>query len=109
EHRAQKIDQREEMLLAVLRAEQAEDISADGVEEADQRKRARRDPRRDAADHEVRRQVRGEEDELEAAREERERHEDVAAVAHRLAQRIAELPLRLRGNTAGRWFLTDGE
>ncbi len=93
DERPQEIDQREQMLLAVARSKLAEEVGADGVEQSDQRQRARRHARRHAADLQVRRQVGGDEHELEAAGEERRRHEQVAAVAHRFACGVAELLL----------------
>src|SRR6266513_2061663 len=89
EQRAQEVDHRQQVLLAVARAEQPEHVGADGVEEADQRERACPYSGRNAAELQVRGQVRGDEHELEAAREERERHEEIAAMSHRPAQRIA--------------------
>src|SRR5438132_617619 len=73
------------------RAEQPEHVGADGVEQADQRERARSYSWCNAAELQVRGQVRGDEHELEAAGEEGERHEQVAAVPHRLAQGFAEI------------------
>ena len=50
EERAQQVDQREQVLLAVARAEQAEDVGADGVEQADQAERGGAHARRHAAE-----------------------------------------------------------
>src|SRR6266850_2413163 len=94
EQRAQQINEREQVLLAVAGAELAEGVGADGVEQADQAERGGAEPRGYAAKGEVRRQVGGEEYQLEAAGEEGERHEQIAAVADRLAQGVVQFGLR---------------
>ena len=102
EHRAQEVDQREQALLAVARAEQAERVGADGVEEPDQRERGGADARRHAAELEVLRQVGGDEHELEAAGEVGDGHRDEAAVLRRFAQRLAQRQRQRGGVRVGR-------
>ena len=93
EQRAQQVNQREEMLLTVAGAEQAEDIGADGVEQADERQRARPNAGRYAAKCQVCGQVRHNEHQLEAAGEEGERHEEIAAMPDRFAQRFSKFQI----------------
>src|SRR6266403_1158289 len=71
DERAQEVYQRKQVLLAIARAEPAEEVGTDGVEKPDQRERARGHTRWHAANLQVRRQVGGDEHELEAAGEER--------------------------------------
>jgi len=60
DERAQQVDQREQVLLAVARAEQAEHVGADRVEQADQPSALAATPA-PPAKLQVRRQVRGDE------------------------------------------------
>ena len=70
------------------------------LKKADQAERGRAHAGRDAAEVEVSRQVRGDEDELEAAGEEGGRHVDEAAMVPRVAQRGAQA-LRRADGTGG--------
>ena len=87
--RAAEIDGRQDVALRHAAAEPAGRVRADDVEQADQRERGHGDVRRQAVVGEVRGQVHADEHDLEAADEEADRQQHVAAVAERLAHRLA--------------------
>ena len=92
--RAAEIDPGQQTALGHARREPAGAERADGVGEPDHRERPAADPGRQAGILEIGRQVRGDEGELEAAGEEAEHQQDVAAVPEGLGQRLRDRLVR---------------
>ncbi|SPC12602.1 hypothetical protein CO2235_150257 [Cupriavidus oxalaticus] len=91
--RAHGIDAAQQHQLVEAPAGPAEEDAAEHVEAADHAQRLRAEHRVHAADIQVRRQVRGQEDQLHAADEIRQRHDDERRVPQRRAQRLPRIAL----------------
>ena len=88
--RTHNVNAAEQQLLGITSPKPAERIGSEHVEQPDQRQRRCAERRIETADRKIVRQMCRDEDKLQPAHEERERHDDVAGMSERRLDHRAE-------------------